>query len=294
MSEMNMRGASYSDPAPSRWSYRLLRFMLTPYLRICLFYGVPIALLGVVLWLNVANEDRRDGLREIYDRLYLSIIERPEFMVNLMSVTGASDGLAEDIREVLPVDFPVSSFALDLEQLHDMVLGLGPVKDVVVKVRSGGVLEIHVIERTPAFLWRRPKSLEVIDETGAFVRQAGSRLEFANLPLIAGEGADLHIERADDILKAAQPLNRRIRGLKFVGERRFDVVLDKGQIIRLPEVDPVGAIERAIMLDESQELLARSVKVVDLRLKDRPTLQVSEDAFQKLKNNKNMQLRQSE
>lgn len=294
MSEMNMRSDILGDPAPSRWSYRLLRLMLTPYLRICLFYGVPLALLAVALWLNFSNEDRRDALREMYDTIYLSIIERPEFMVNVMSVSGASDTLTDDIREVLPIDLPVSSFALDLDQVHEMVMGLGPVKDVVVRVQSGGVLEINVMERTPAFLWRRANGLELLDETGAFVRQAVTRLDYPHLPLIAGEEADTQIETAQSILVAAAPLHDRLRGLVFIGGRRFDVILDGGQIIRLPEQDPVSALERAIMLDYSEQLLARAVSVIDLRLENRPTLQVSESALDILKDNKNMQLRQTE
>ena len=294
MSEMNMRSVILGDPAPSRWSYRLLRLMLTPYLRICLFYGVPLGLLAVELWLNFSNEDRRDALREMYDTIYLSIIERPEFMVNVMSVSGASDTLTDDVREVLPIDLPVSSFALDLDQVHEMVMGLGPVKDVVVRVQSGGVLEINVMERTPAFLWRRANGLELLDETGAFVRQAVTRLDYPHLPLIAGEEADTQIETAQSILVAAAPLHDRLRGLVFIGGRRFDVVLDGGQIIRLPEQDPVSALERAIMLDHSEQLLARAVSVIDLRLENRPTLQVSESALDILKDNKNMQLRQTE
>ena len=71
-----------------------------------------------------------------------------------------------------------------------------------------------------------------------------------------------------------------MRGLVRMGERRWDVVLDRGQRILLPEANPVRALERVIVLDEVQETLARDVVVVDMRLAARPTLRMSENAVE--------------
>ena len=47
----------------------------------------------------------------------------------------------------------------------------------------------------------------------------------------------------------------RLRGLVRVGERRWDVVLDREQRIMLPEQNPIGAVERGIVLSDLQDLL---------------------------------------
>ena len=39
-------------------------------------------------------------------------------MVDLMSIEGASDEVQADLREILPIDFPLSSFDLDLEAIR--------------------------------------------------------------------------------------------------------------------------------------------------------------------------------
>ena len=101
MFEIGERRNIPNDPAPSRWSYKLLRLMLSPFLRRLVFYGVPVFLLMVVTAINLSDENRRDQLRPFYDEIYLSVVERPEFMVNLMSITGASDEVMQDIREVV-------------------------------------------------------------------------------------------------------------------------------------------------------------------------------------------------
>jgi len=294
MFEIGARKNIPNDPAPSRWSYKLLRLMLSPFLRRLVFYGVPVFLLMVVTAINLSDENRRDQLRTFYDEIYLSVVERPEFMVNLMSITGASDEVMQDIREVVSVDFPISSFSLDLDHMQKEISGLDPVKHAELRISSGGVLEVKVIERIPAYLWRREAGLEVLDETGAYVKNVGSRLDYPRLPLIAGEGADLQILQVEKLLKAAQPLENRLRGLVFVGERRWDVVLDRGQVLMLPEEGAASALERIIVMDDAEELLARNIRVVDFRIRNRPTLHLKEGAMEELKEIKLMQLRPSE
>jgi cell division protein FtsQ len=282
------------DPAPSLWAYRLLRLMLSPYLRRLVFFGIPGVLLVGVCALNFNNEKRRDQVLTTYSEMWMFVTERPEFMVNFMALKGASDSVTQDIREVVPIDFPVSSFELDLDHMRNIIVGLDPVKDAIVRVRSGGVLQIDVVERVPAFLWRRDNGLEVLDETGVYVRTANTRLEYGDLPLIAGEGADAQVIQAERIFAASEPLQERLRGLVFVGERRWDVVLDEDQRLMLPEKNPVRALERIIAMDQAEDLLSRSVEVVDFRLKNRPTLQLTGSAMEEFREIKSMQLGQTE
>ena len=294
MFEIGEIGNTPNDPAPSRWSYKLLRLMLSPLLRGFVFYGLPVFLLIVVATINFSDENRRDQLRAAYDNIYHSVIERPEFMLSLMSITGASDEVMQDVREVIAIDFPVSSFALDLDHMQSVISGLDPVKHAELRVRSGGVLEVLVTERMPEYLWRRDTGLEVLDVTGAYIKRIGSRLDYPRLPLIAGEGADLQLKQVQKLLKAAEPLENRLRGLVFVGERRWDVVLDREQTLMLPEEGATSTLERIIAMDDAEELLARNVKAVDFRIKNRPTLHLREGAMEDLKEIKLMQLRLSQ
>ena len=294
MLEIGPPRSAPSDPAPSRWSYKLLRIMLSPFLRRLVFYGLPVFLLVVVAAINLADENRRDKLRAAYHDIYRSVIERPEFMLTLMAIIGASDEVMQDIREVLAVDFPVSYFALDLDNMQRLVAGLDSVQHAELRVRSGGVLEVVVTERMPEYLWRRDTGLEVLDATGAYIKSIGSRMDYPRLPLIAGEGADLQIMQVEELLKAAEPLENRLRGLVFVGERRWDVVLDKGQTLMLPEEGAAITLERIIALDDADELLARNIETVDFRIMNRPTLHLRKGAMEELKEIKLMRLRPSE
>ncbi|MGH1444664.1 MAG: cell division protein FtsQ/DivIB [Cognatishimia sp.] len=265
-----------ADPAPSRLSYRYQRMMLTPLFRFGMRVVLPfgVAALGTAIWFS--DQDRRDNINMVIDDVRTSIVERPEFMVQAMSIDGASTGVADDIREILPVDFPVSSFDLDLDMMKETVAGLSPVKSATLRVRPGGVLQVNVEERKPVILWRMRDGLHLVDAEGFVVAQAASREQYANLPVMAGEGADTKATEAIGLMRAAGPLAKRVRGLVRVGERRWDVVLDRDQRIMLPEVGAKTALERVAALSQVQEMLERDLSVIDMRLGDRPTIRIAE------------------
>lgn len=268
------------DPAPSRLSYRLQRWMLTPGIRLGLRVGVPFCLILALATAFLADEQRRDALTLFVIELRASIQERPEFMVNLMAIDGAGLTLSRDVREAVPLDFPVSSFDLDLELIRQVVMGLDPVRSASVRIRPGGMLQIDVTERQPVIVWRTRDGLMMLDENGTRVDGLDARTDRPDLPLIAGEGADGHVGEAQALLAAARPLGARLRGLVRMGERRWDVVLDRGQRILLPSDHPVRALERVIVLNQGSELLERDVVVVDMRIAERPTLRMSSDVVE--------------
>ena len=68
------------------------------------------------------------------------------------------------------------------------------------------------------------------------------------------------------LLATAKPLIKRVRGLVRVGERRWDLVLDRGQRILLPPEGAAQALERVLAVNEVQDLLERDVVTVDMRL----------------------------
>jgi cell division protein FtsQ len=275
-----LRRSAQADPAPSRLKYRLQRWMLTPGIRFGLKFGVPLCLAVAATGAFLADAGRRDMVQEVMSSIRASIEERPEFMVNVMAIDGAGASVAQDVREVLPLDFPVSSFDLDLAQIRTQIEALDPVKSADVRIRPGGILQIDLEERVPALIWRNYEGLALLDETGAHVAELGRRAMNPELPLIAGRSANLMADEALQLIATARPLGSRLRGLVRIGERRWDVVLDRGQRIMLPAIKPIPALERVIVVSEVQDLLERDVAVVDMRIAARPTVRMTENAVE--------------
>lgn len=271
------------DPAPSRAAYRMSRLWLTPSFRFAMRRIAPVAAVAAICALWWSSEDNREMVFDQYAAIKTEVQNRPEFTVNLMAIDGASAELSTDIREIIPIDFPISSFDLDLEAMLDQVEGLDAVAQAGVRVRAGGILQIDITERMPAVVWRGPHGLELLDDTGRRVAKMNARVERSDLPLVAGEGAEREVAEALMLLQSAGPLMPRLRGIVRVGERRWDMVLDNDQTIMLPELEPFPALAQVIALNQTQDLLSRDVRAVDMRNPNRPTLRVSETAHAELR-----------
>ncbi len=267
------------DPAPSRWQYRMQRLWLTPLFRVMFRVGLPLLMIGGATGIFMADDARRAGLVRGYEDLKQQFQNRPEFMVSLISVEGASAELADAIRSRAGLKLPASSFDLDLDTARQRIEDLDAVASAELRVRSGGVLQVLITERMPVMVWRTGERIEMLDETGHRVASLASRADRADLPLVAGEGADVAAGEALEIFAAAQPILPRVRGLVRMGDRRWDLVLDRNQKIMLPEHNAVAALERLIALDRAEDLLARDVLTVDLRNEERPVLRLAENAM---------------
>ncbi|WP_371154464.1 cell division protein FtsQ/DivIB [Jannaschia sp. 2305UL9-9] len=271
------------DPAPSKWDYRLQRLWLTPLFRALIRTGIPsFGFVFLFTW-YINDPARQIAIVDTWNGMISAVQDRPEFMVGLLRIEGASDQLRQDIQEALPVDLPLSQFVLDLDALRQALEGLDPVERAEVRVKSGGVLLLKITERRPAVAWVTADGIRVLDATGHHVARLTDIGKAGALPLISGEGADAHVDQALALFEAAAPVTDRLVGLTRVGNRRWDVMLTGGQRIMLPEGAPAAALDRALALHAAKDVLSRDVSVVDLRIGDRPTLRLSRDARIELK-----------
>lgn len=282
------------DPAPSRTAYRMQRLWLTPLFRTLMRVGLPAFSVVFLVGIYLASDARREALAGGFASMIDTFQQRPEFMVTLLSVEGASPGLSDNIRAIMGLKLPLSSFDIDLNAARERIETLDAVAKADLRVRSGGVLEVTVTERVPALVWRSDIGVSALDETGRRVSMLHARQDRADLPLVVGAGADMAAPEALELLAAAKPILPRLRGLVRMGERRWDLVLDRGQRILLPTEAPVKALERAIALDQAQKLLDRDVISIDLRIQDRPVLRLAPFALGELRRSRGIDTSESD
>ena len=275
------------DPAPSRVAYRIMRLLLIPRLRLILTLGFPsllifCATLGLFININVW-----ENISTIKKDLKLAFVERPEFMIKVASIDGSSDELANEIREILPLDFPVSYFDLDIKYLHKVVNEIPAVASAAIKISAGGVLQINVAEKSPSFIWRKDNIMSVIDETGSFIRIANSRVDYPKLPLVVGEAADLAVSEISSLMQANEYFKDHVRAFIRVGERRWDLILENNVRIMLPQREFLAAFDRLMLMNEVGSLLSGRLSNIDMRLVVRPTVRVDTVSVDPLKTNIN-------
>ncbi len=262
----------------NRLVYALERLWLRRPVRLLMRVVLP----AVVAFLVAHSWLTRPGVLEGFHERYLATIDwiesRPEFRVRQMRITGASAELQDDIREILGLDFPASVLTLDLEALKARVAALDAVASARLSVQEG-VLEIAVRERVPAVVWQRRDGFELLEAEGHRVGPLARRMLRADLPLLVGDGADRAVPEALGLIEAAGRLAPRLRALIRIGERRWDMLLESGVRIALPEEAPRAALARLLVLDRIHDLLARRISRVDLRVAERPVVRVAPAAL---------------
>ena len=266
------------DPAPSRFGYRLQRLMLTPGFRGTVRIGVPVLLIAAILGSWYSHPENRAQLSQTIADARRNFEERPQFMVRGARIEGSSAEVTAAVEAFLPPEFPLSSFDLDLDGMRAEIEALDAVKSASLRVGQTGLLEIHLTPRVPVAVWRDGTTLYLIDADGIVSGRIAARADRLDLPLIAGDGAEDNIGEALALFATAVPLSDRVRGLVRMGERRWDLVLDRDQRILLPSEGAVAALDRVLALDAAQDLLSRDIAAVDMRNPNRTTIRMNEEA----------------
>ena len=270
------------DPAPSRLRYRLNRLWLRQGFRRLVNFGVPMLAGLAAAWTLSSELDLRGRALAVVEEARAAIVYRPQFVITSVVVPDVSRDLAEAIRVAAFVQLPVSSLELDVNAVRDRVEQLDAVERVRVRALASGVLEIRAAERVPLVVWRSDAGLELLDAGGVRVAEIDSRRRRPDLPLIAGDGADRAVPEALALLAEARPVGARIRGLVRQGERRWDLILDRGQLVKLPAQGAVDALGTVMALEARDDLLKRDVSVVDVRDPRRLMLRLNEPAIDEL------------
>jgi len=140
-----------------------------------------------------------------------------------------------------------------------------------------GRLQIDIVERSPFALWQQDGRLSVIADDGAVLEPYLSR-RFISLPLVVGKGAETHARDFLALLGQYPQVRSTTKAAIFVGERRWNLRLKDGLDVRLPENDVADALASLSRLDKEEHLFSRDIVAIDMRLPDRLTVQLSEDA----------------
>lgn len=142
------------------------------------------------------------------------------------------------------------------------------VQDAHVERRLPGTILVRLVERQAFAVWQRDGKFSVINREGRVM--ATERLEaFGPLPLVVGEGAERAAADMIDLLRRAPEVADRVQAIVRVSGRRWNLRLQNGADIMLPEGHEEAAIIRLAELQARDRLLDRPLAAVDMRLPDR-------------------------
>jgi cell division protein FtsQ len=204
------------------------------------------------------------------------------FRIKTVVINGRKQLTQDEVLANGGVNGRSSLLFLDAEAVRDRLKANAWIADATVLKFYPGQLQINIVERSAFALWQLDGRLAVIADDGAVleppVLEPYVSRRFLTLPLVVGKGAET---RAMDFLALLDryPQVRSVtKAMIFVGERRWNLRLKDGLDIRLPENDVGNALAELSKLDQEDKLFSRDIVAVDMRLPDRLTVQLSDDA----------------
>jgi len=155
---------------------------------------------------------------------------------------------------------------VDVEAIRERLLDFGWVKDARVSRRYPDTLVVDIVERAPAALWQDGDRLTLIDAEGHVLdKVAVTRMP--DLPLLVGPGANSHARALDALLGKAPTIKAQLVSASWVGQRRWDLAVQTGETIALPEGEGAAAARAKFAeKDKSAGLLGRGIERFDLRI----------------------------
>ena len=186
------------------------------------------------------------------------------FRVEQIEVTGLK---RMDRMSVYAVALDQQSRAMplvDLEAVRQKLLRYGWIADAHVSRRLPDTLLVDIVERSPAAVWQDNGQLTLIDKDGVLLEPVRPDA-IPDLPLVIGPGADRQEASYQNLLAAAPALKPRIKAATWIGNRRWDLTFDSGEVLALPEEEAPRALVRFAELDGARPLLGRGWLRFDMR-----------------------------
>jgi cell division protein FtsQ len=199
------------------------------------------------------------------------------FRITTVAIDGRKQLTQDEVLAIGGVNGRSSLLFLDAALVRDKLKANPWIAEATVQKLYPGRLQINITERTAFALWQQDGRLSVISDDGAVLEPYVSS-RFMSLPLVVGKGAESRARDFLALLDRYPQVRDATKAAILVGERRWNLRLKDGLDIRLPEHDVDNALATLSKLDKEERLFSRDIVAVDLRLPDRLTVQLSEEA----------------
>jgi cell division protein FtsQ len=186
------------------------------------------------------------------------------FRITAVAINGRKQLTQDEVLAIGGVNGRSSLLFLDAAAVRDKLKANPWIGEATVQKFYPGQLQIDITERSAFALWQ---------QDGRYVAR-----RFRGLPLVVGKGAETRARDFLALLDRYPQVRTAMKAAVYVGERRWNLRLKDGLDVRLPENDVGNALALLSKLDKDDRLFSRDIVSVDMRLPDRLTVQLSEDA----------------
>jgi cell division protein FtsQ len=192
------------------------------------------------------------------------------FAIDNIHIAGERRTPEATIAAALDLHAGQSIFTADLSAARARLLALDWIASAEVVRRYPDSIFVTLVEKRPFALWQAPPDAQgrariaVVERGGGVITTQGLD-GFSRLPKLIGAGAPGAAAGLVDAVGAHRAILARIAAYEFVSQRRWNLILNDGVVVQLPEAGwpkELDALEHLII---DKGVLERDISEIDLR-----------------------------
>ncbi len=236
--------------------------------------GRPLAIAATVLaagfatWWWARATDLAGRIEIAFETGYRQFSAAAGLVVEEVLVEGRRETPRDAILSALRIRRGDPILALDPAAIRERLLGIGWIADARVERRLPDTLFLRIRERRPIAIWQRKGRFFLVGRDGVTITSRGIE-RYPRLKVIVGEDAPKYAAALLAMLSSEPDLMDRVVAAVRVGGRRWNLRLDNGIDVHLPEENAAEAWRRLARYEREHRLLQREIVAVDLRMPDR-------------------------
>jgi cell division protein FtsQ len=245
-------------------------FMHTSVITLCIICGIGMIGGGGWAWYTGAIQRTYAGM---IDGLYGYTVQKG-YGLETLYVEGRKRTSMQEVQKAIAVTKGDPLLRLSLHDIRQRLEAIGTIKHAAVERQLPGTLSIRIIEREPVALWQHQGNITLIDDNGVAMTDLKSS-DYPKLPLVVGSDAPQHVTALLTMLATQPELQALVEASVRVGQRRWNIRMKGGVEIMLPEEKPEEAWQKLAEIQKQQQLLAKDIEAIDLRLEGRLFIKLS-------------------
>jgi cell division protein FtsQ len=193
-----------------------------------------------------------------------AVVEDAGFGIANVHLAGNVRTPPESILAALGFEPGQLIFDADVHEARARLMKLDWVADAEVRRRYPDDISVQIVEKHPFALWQSPDDkIYVVERNGSPITTQGVGA-FQNLPFLIGDGGSNAADIVDAVA-AHRAISARIKGYQRISQRRWNLILDDGVVVKLPEIGWVKELDALEHLIIDKGILERDVVEIDLR-----------------------------
>lgn len=219
-----------------------------------------------------------------YLNLDLGAFEKIKISGNKKTSSEEIDKIVREVLQKYPQGINAKTDSNYQNLVQDVIVAIRAnlpwVKDVTLSRSIPDILNVRVSEYEPFAIWQEGEKKYIIDRDGNKIDyQELEGLE--KMVVLSGQGANINARSLFNIFAIDSVLSQQVYSATWVGNRRWDIRLDNGLLIKLPENNIAGAWNNLIKIYNLPGSLD-GIKVIDLRIAEKVYLQYEDSGVKKL------------